>query len=150
LAKKKWFTEKCFVRMSVAAHSNDVGLGAKRTSTSVGDAIVGARLIAWIKGNIRLRPDRWSFDRHAVGARHQIELERDQLRRAIIVSLRADAGNAAAQAAFQRAERLPLQPVLGIAGRMSLRDCRSGKALVPVVVVAIGAGEVELALSQHE
>jgi len=47
----------------------------------------------------------------AVGARHQIKLELDQFGRAVIVSLRADATDAAAQAVLQRTERLPLQPV---------------------------------------
>src|SRR5262249_31907232 len=47
---------------------------------------------------------------------------------------------------LQRTQRLPFQPVERIAGGVALRDRRSGKALVPIVVVAIGAGEIELAL----
>ena len=45
---------------------------------------------------------------------------------------------------------LPFQPVQRIAVRMSLRDGGAGKALVPIVVVAIGAGEIELPLPLHE
>src|SRR5450755_3576201 len=97
-----------------------------------------------------LRPHRWGFDPHPPRPRHQIELELDQFRRAVIVGLRANAADAAAQAALQRAERLPLQTVERIAGRVSLRDGGARKALVPVVVMAIGAAEIKLALALHE
>src|SRR5258708_243383 len=96
------------------------------------------------------RPSRRRLDRHAVGARHQVKFELDQFRRAVIKSLGAEAGHAAAQPALQRAERLPFQPVDRIAGRLSLRDRRSCKMLVPIVVVAIRASQIELALPLHE
>jgi len=53
------------------------------------------------------RPYRWCFHRHACRARRQIEFERDQFRRAELVNIRPDAEDAVAQAALQRAERLP-------------------------------------------
>src|SRR5260370_15423957 len=96
------------------------------------------------------RPYRRRLDRHTVGARHQVKFELDQFRRAVIKSLGADAGHAAAQPALQRAERLPFQPVDRIAGRLSLRDRRSCKMLVPIVGVAIRASQIELALPLHE
>src|SRR6202795_2048025 len=96
------------------------------------------------------RSHRRRLDRQSPRARHQIKLELDQFRRAVVVSLGADAGDAVAQAALQRTQRLPLQPVERIAGRLSLGDCRAGEVLVPIVVVAIGAAEIELALSLHE
>src|SRR5258708_28912887 len=95
-------------------------------------------------------PYRRRLDRHAVGARHQVKLEFDQFRRAVIKSPGADAGHAAAQAALQRTNRLPFQPVDRIAGRLSLRDRRSCKMLVPIVVVAIRASQIDLALPLHE
>ena len=83
-------------------------------------------------------------------ARLQVELELDQFRRAVIVGLGADAGDAGAQPPLQRPQRLPLQPVERIAGRVRLGDRRSRKALVPIIVVAIAAAEIELALSLRE
>ena len=88
--------------------------------------------------------------RHARGPRHQIKLQLDQFRRAVIIGLRADAGDAGAQPPLQRSQRLPLQPIDRIAGRMRLRDRRSRELLVPIVVMAIGAAEIELALPLHE
>src|SRR5262245_21429986 len=46
--------------------------------------------------------------RHPPGAPHQVELEVDQLRRPVVIRLRADAGQAVAEATLQRAEALPL------------------------------------------
>src|SRR6266436_3040451 len=89
---------------------------------------------------------RGRLERHALRARHQVEFELYQFRRAELIRLRPDAEDAAAQAALQRAERLPLQPVHRVAGGMGLRDRGARKALVPIVVVAIGAGQIELAL----
>src|SRR5471032_1239562 len=60
------------------------------------------------------------LDRHAARARHQIKFQLDQFRRAVIIGLGADSADAAAQPALQRTERLPLQPVEWIAGRVSL------------------------------
>src|SRR6516165_10388526 len=96
------------------------------------------------------RPHRRRLHGHAPGAGHEIKLEFDQLGRAEIVSLRAHAGDAAAQAPLERSERLPFQAVLGIAGRLALRDRRSGEMLVPMVVMTIGAGEIELAFAAEE
>src|SRR5262249_35141274 len=80
------------------------------------------------------------------GAGHEIELELDQLRRTEIIGLRPYTCHAGAQAALQRAERLPFQPIKRIAGGVSLRDRRSRQPLVPDLLMAIVAGEVELAL----
>src|SRR5207244_3756824 len=74
------------------------------------------------------------------------ELELDQFRRAEIIGLRPYACHAGPQAALQRAERLPFQPIKRIAGGVSLRDRRSRQPLVPDLLVAVAAGEVELAL----
>src|SRR5207248_1587016 len=83
---------------------------------------------------------------HAARAPHEIELELDHLRRAVGVRLGARAGHAVSQAPLERAHALPLQPVDRIAGRMRLRYRRAGEASPPVVVVALRAGEIELAL----
>src|SRR5437762_77636 len=106
-----------------------------------------------------IKPGRWSMlglssrahrrrlGGHAPSAPHQIQFEFDQLRRTESVRLGADAADAGAQAALQGAERLPLQSVKRISGRVRLRDGRAGKALIPIVVMAVRAGEIELALS---
>jgi ferredoxin--NADP+ reductase len=74
----------------------------------------------------------------------------DQFRRAVIIGLRPDAGDAASQSPLQRAERLPFQPVDRIVRRMGLRDRRTRQMLVPIIVMAIAAGKIELALAPHE
>src|SRR5437667_9784921 len=91
-------------------------------------------------------PHRRRLNRHALRARHQIKLEFDQFRRTVIIWLRPDAEDATAQAPLQRAKRLPFQPVLWVAGRVGLRDRRAREMLVPIVVVAVRAGQIELAL----
>src|SRR3954469_3729576 len=103
-----------------------------------------------LSSQCRSGPHRWRLHRHFSRARHQIELELDEFRRAVVVSLGAYAADATAQAPLQRAERLPFEPVKRIAGRVALRNRRTGKALVPVVVMAIRAGKIKLALALHE
>ena len=127
------------------------------TARALSKAITASRRSSWSKRPLpsaevfwKLWPHRRRLHRHAAGTRHQIELEFDQFRRAVVVRLGANAREAGAQAALQRSQRLPLQPVQRIAGRMSLRDRRSRQPLVPIVVVAVAAGEIELALPQHE
>src|SRR5215212_1325642 len=93
---------------------------------------------------------RWRLKRHSPRARHQIQFEFDKLRRTVRVGLRANAADAGTQAPLQRAERLPFQAVKRISGRVPLGDGRAREALVPVVVMAIGASQIELALSLHE
>jgi hypothetical protein len=68
----------------------------------------------------------------------------------VIVSLRANTADAAAQAPLQRAQRLPFEPVERITGRMRLRDCGARELPVPIVVMAVGAGQIELTLPLHE
>ena len=67
---------------------------------------------------------------------------RDRVRRA------CRSGSCAAGAAANRA--LPFQPIERIAGGMGLRDRRAGRVLSPIVVVALRAGQVELALPALE
>src|SRR5271170_3386077 len=93
------------------------------------------------------RPNGRRLDQHSARARHQIKLKLDKLRRAVIIGLRPDAEDATAQAPLQRAERLPFQAVQRIPGRMPLCNRRPRQSLTPIVVVAIRAGEIELALS---
>src|SRR6516162_7286274 len=95
-------------------------------------------------------PNGRGLDRHSGRARHQVKLELDELRRAEVIVLGPDTRDAVAQAALQRSHGLPFQPVDRVAGRERLGDGRSGEMLVPIVVVAIGAAEVELSLSLHE
>src|SRR3954447_2562413 len=85
--------------------------------------------------------------RHPAGAPHQIEFELDQLLGSVSVSLCTDSADACAQTTLQGAERLPFQPVKRITGGMPLGDGRAGKALIPILVMAIGARQVELTLS---
>ena len=94
-----------------------------------------------------LRPHRRRFDLEAAGAPHQVELELDVLRRPVGIGLRPHSDHAVAQPPLQRAEALPFQPIERIAVRVRLRDRRGGEFLAPVVVVALRAGEVELALA---
>src|SRR5690606_17368884 len=89
-------------------------------------------------------PHPWRLDGKAFGARHQVKLEIDEFGRAEAERLRPYADHAVAQPPLQRADRLPFRAVDRIAGRMRLRDGAAAKALAPVVVVARGAGEVEL------
>src|SRR6185503_11519976 len=62
----------------------------------------------------------------------------------------AHAREAIAQAALQRAERLPLQAIDRIARRMGLRDDAARQVLAGIVVVALLAGEVDLPLPPNE
>ena len=55
------------------------------------------------------------------------------------------AGHAVAQAALQRTECLPFQAVQRVAVRMTLRDRGAAQASAPARIVAVGAGQVELA-----
>src|ERR1700761_4291806 len=75
-----------------------------------------------------------AFDLHAVRPRHQIKLELDEFRRAVIIGLGACADLGVAHPPRQRAERLPLQPIQRIAGRLRLRNSRSSEVLVPIIV----------------
>src|SRR5260221_5574738 len=64
--------------------------------------------------------------------------------------LRGNAGGEVAKPPLERPQALPLQAVQRVSGRVRLRDDAAGEALAPVVVVALGAGEVELALAAME
>src|SRR5512132_1508036 len=93
------------------------------------------------------RPYGRGVDEHAARAPHEVELEVHQRGVAVLVRLRPHADQAVAQTPLQRAERLPLEAIERIAGRMRLRDDAAGQPAAPVVVVAVAAGQVELALA---
>ena len=84
---------------------------------------------------------------HAAGAPHQVRLQGDVLGRAVGVGLGAHADQAVAQAALQRPQRLPFQAVERVPGGVPLRQGDAGQLPAPVVVVALGAGQIELALA---
>ena len=86
------------------------------------------------------------IERHAAGPFHQVKLECHILRIAPIVGLGAHADQTVAQPALERAQVLPFQAIDRIARRMALRNGRAGELLARIVVVAVGAGQVELAL----
>src|SRR6478735_1240846 len=94
----------------------------------------------------RLWPYRRRLQRHPARTPHQKEFEVDVFRRAESVGLGAHPDQAIAQPPLQRAQCLPFQPIEWIAGRLALRDRRAGELLAPIIVVTLGAGEVELSL----
>src|SRR6266850_5404515 len=98
----------------------------------------------------RSRPDGRRLHRHPARAPHQVELEIDQLGRAVVIRLRADADETVAQAPLERAEALPFQPIERVPGRVRLRDDVARELPSPVGVVTLGAREVELALAPVE
>src|SRR5947208_7504729 len=99
---------------------------------------------------MNLRPYRRRFDRDAARAPLQVKLQVDEFVRAVGVDFRAHAGKTVAQAALQRANALPFEAIERVAGRMRLRDGRASEPPAPIVVVAVRAGEVELALPAQE
>src|SRR5262249_33215212 len=126
------------------------GRGEARARVSRGGGEAPRRLGWGEEGGGRGLPLRASAGRfylHPARPPQQVELEIDQLLRAEFRHLRADAERAAAQPPLERAQVLPLQPVDRIPGRMRLRYHRARELFSPVVVVALGAGEVELALA---
>src|SRR5436190_6903163 len=86
------------------------------------------------------------LDLHALCPPHEEKLEIHQLRRAELVRFRPHADQAVPQAALERADVLPLEAVDRIAGRMRLRDDAAGEVLARVLVVALGAGKIDLTL----
>src|SRR5688572_21737868 len=96
------------------------------------------------------RAHRRRFKLHAARAPHEIELELDQLGSAMRILLCPHAGEAVAKAPRERAHGLPFQAVDRIAGGMRLRDRVAGELFPPVVVMALGAGEIELSLAAME
>ena len=91
------------------------------------------------------RPDRRGFNRHARGAYRQPGLQCQVLRGIDPKRLGPHAHHAAAQPALQAAQALPFQPVAGVAGGVRLGDAGATQALAGMLVVALGAGQVELA-----
>src|SRR5262249_58422761 len=81
---------------------------------------------------------------------HQVKLEVYILGRTQSIGLDPHPDDAVAQPPLQRAERLPFQAIERIAGRMRLRDRRAGELFLPVVVVTLRAGEIELAPAAME
>src|SRR5258708_2420535 len=94
----------------------------------------------------RSGPDGGDFEGEAAGAPHQIHFEVDVFRRPIGEGLGPHADEAIAEPPLHRAQGLPLQAVERIPRRMRLRHRGAGELLAPIVVVALGAGEVELSL----
>src|SRR6516225_2931294 len=90
------------------------------------------------------------FERHAAGARHQVELKCHSFGRAVIEGLGAHPGHAVAQPALQRAEALPFEAVDRMTRRVRLRDHRTGEKLAPIVVMALAARQVQLTLPAVE
>ena len=95
----------------------------------------------------RLRPDRRRLEFQALGALHEVELQRDIFRCIERPGFGADSDQAVAQPSLQRTQRLPFQPIDRIAGRMRLGNDDARQLLAGIVVVADGAGEIELALA---
>src|SRR5436190_9526372 len=85
-------------------------------------------------------------DGEAARAHHQPALKREIFPRLVRPRLGPQADHAIAQPALERAQRLPFQAIDRIARRMALRDRRAGELPAGVVVMAIGAGEVQLTL----
>src|SRR4029079_17689968 len=98
----------------------------------------------------RSGPDRGRFQLHPARARHEVELQLDELGRAERIVFREHVGEAAAEAALQRAHALPLEAIDRIAGRVPLRDDAAAELPARIVVVAVRAAEVELALPFQE
>src|SRR5690606_21411165 len=71
-------------------------------------------------------------------------------RRAVIQNLRAHTQAARAQTAVKGAERLPLEPINGKSRRMALADGVSSELPAPVLIMTLGASEVELTLPHRE
>ena len=84
------------------------------------------------------------------GAPGEIEFEIDNLRRVIGIRLGAHPNEAIAQAPSQRAEALPFQAIERVTGGVGLRYRRAAQFLPPIVVVALRAGQVQLALPALE
>src|SRR5262245_6680961 len=93
------------------------------------------------------RPHGRALHWHAPRAPHEECLQCQELRRAVTIAFRPHADHAIAQPPLQRSQRLPFEPIEGIAGRMSLRHGDAGKLAAPVVAVAVRAGKVELPLT---
>lgn len=68
------------------------------------------------------RSDPRRFNQHAFGAYRQVQFQFHQFLRAVGKWFGAHAAHAVAQAALQRAKRLPFQPVHRVAGGVRLGD----------------------------
>src|SRR5712692_8278035 len=102
------------------------------------------------RSKARSGPDGGRLERHPRRAPHQVELEIDELGRAVFIRFRADSDQTVAQPSLERAESLPLQPVDRVPRRVRLWDDVARKPPSPVVVVTLAAGQVELALAAME
>jgi hypothetical protein len=90
------------------------------------------------------RPHGRRLDCQATRPFHEIEFQVDEFGRAEGEGLGSHPDHAVAQTPLQRSDRLPLQPIERIAGRMRLRNDAAAKPLAPVFVMAGRAGEIEL------
>src|SRR5882757_11022280 len=97
-----------------------------------------------------LGPHGGRLDLHPPRPPHQEKLQIDEFRSAEVGHLRADPGETVAQPPLERPRALPLQAIERVTGGVSLRNHAAREVLPPVVVVAQGAGEVELALAAIE
>src|SRR5262245_63612181 len=104
----------------------------------------------WRAAREHLRPHRRRLDRHAAGAPHQEQLEVDELGRTDWIVVDPHAADAVAQPPLQRADVLPFEAIERVAGWMRLRDRRARELLLPIVIVALRASEIELALAAIE
>src|SRR5471030_2234467 len=95
-------------------------------------------------------PESGRFDLQSLSAIHQINLKRHIFGRIVRIDLGAHADNTVAQSALQGPERLPFEAIDRIGRRMALRDRGARELLAGIVVVAGGAGEVELAFAAAE
>src|SRR6185312_10663553 len=89
--------------------------------------------------------DARGFERQALAAPGEVELERHEVGRIVGRHLGAHAVEARAEAPLQRAGALPLEAVRGPAGGMPLADGLGEERLSPAHVMAQGARHVELA-----
>src|SRR6266478_2943518 len=86
------------------------------------------------------------LDLHAARAPHQVKLEIDVFRCTQSIGLCPHANETVAQAPLQRSQRLPFQSIERIAVGVALRDGRARELSSPIVIVALGTGQVELTL----
>src|SRR4051794_34969320 len=107
--------------------------------------------LAYIAGVIRSvwrhsRADGRGLDRQPAGAPSEKQFESDDLGGIAAIGFSPHSGEAFAQPPSYRSESLPLQAIQRVAGRVRLRDHRAGKALAPIVVMTLRAGQVQLPL----
>src|SRR5262245_53857104 len=99
------------------------------------------------RGRAASGPDGGPVHQHPARPPHQEELEVDQLGRAELIRLGANPDEAIPETPLERAYALPLEAIERVPGRVSLRDHVARELLSPVIVVTLGACEIQLALA---